>query len=391
MAKPYIGLYYPYIHFKDDNWVKLNTFYWDHLVRIVPVNYVTANDSRVVKELQEKGFIVNDKPSKEAVESKKLNDFLSWIRDHEKQLIDLYTIKSKNRNQSFTPAYIHNDKIAHAFKYDLVQMGLAIDNRGNDQHWIGMHPKIAEAYMSILAEAMAGKASYPVTDDATSFIAVGGWTTERIAHALLSKNSYSRVKIDETQTKTKKTETQHGEDAREVESQLVTIAVKSVIPKGLDDIPISKILSIRTKYKDELLAFRNALEELSVEIQPLLEDNTSLRIRQMVLEDAFKNTIEPKLTEVKKTISFEGIDVAETALLFALPALAATNAPLAVTATTSLVLGVHQIFKRKRHEIGKDAANSAGAYLMRVQEDLQPANLTRKVVTPKIRKFMLGY
>ena len=32
-----IGLYHPFIHFKDDDWLKLSALYWDRMARIVPI------------------------------------------------------------------------------------------------------------------------------------------------------------------------------------------------------------------------------------------------------------------------------------------------------------------------------------------------------------------
>ena len=32
----FIGLYYPFIHFKDEAWLKAITLYWDRVKRIVP-------------------------------------------------------------------------------------------------------------------------------------------------------------------------------------------------------------------------------------------------------------------------------------------------------------------------------------------------------------------
>ncbi len=32
----YFGLYYPFIHFKDEGWLKLTALYWDGMKRIVP-------------------------------------------------------------------------------------------------------------------------------------------------------------------------------------------------------------------------------------------------------------------------------------------------------------------------------------------------------------------
>src|SRR4051812_4547526 len=57
---PRIGLYYPFIHFQDDAWVKLAALYWARLARIVSSGYAT-HDSRVVRALGE-DFVLNLAP-----------------------------------------------------------------------------------------------------------------------------------------------------------------------------------------------------------------------------------------------------------------------------------------------------------------------------------------
>jgi hypothetical protein len=46
----YQALYYPFIHFKDDRWLKLAALYREKVARIVPHDYVT-DDSATVKAL----------------------------------------------------------------------------------------------------------------------------------------------------------------------------------------------------------------------------------------------------------------------------------------------------------------------------------------------------
>ncbi|WP_405868153.1 hypothetical protein OG407_49790 [Streptomyces sp. NBC_01515] len=40
-----IGLYYPYIHFRDEQWLKLAALYWPQIARAVPRDY-QVRDSR---------------------------------------------------------------------------------------------------------------------------------------------------------------------------------------------------------------------------------------------------------------------------------------------------------------------------------------------------------
>ena len=53
-----IGLYHPFIHFKNDDWLKLSALYWGRMARIVPPSYwgdqgttVLAEDSDVTRAL----------------------------------------------------------------------------------------------------------------------------------------------------------------------------------------------------------------------------------------------------------------------------------------------------------------------------------------------------
>src|ERR1700730_15642603 len=52
----YHGLYYPYIHFQNEGWLKVAALYWDGMYRIVPPEMLT-NDSDEVKRLEQGGFI----------------------------------------------------------------------------------------------------------------------------------------------------------------------------------------------------------------------------------------------------------------------------------------------------------------------------------------------
>jgi hypothetical protein len=49
----HIGLYFPYFHFPNDDWVKVSALYWDKLYRIVPYGYQTKRDSDLVKALSD--------------------------------------------------------------------------------------------------------------------------------------------------------------------------------------------------------------------------------------------------------------------------------------------------------------------------------------------------
>jgi hypothetical protein len=61
---PLMGLYYPYIHFRDDeSWLKLAALYWPRMARAVAPDY-PIDDSEIVKRLTgELNFVVNVPPA----------------------------------------------------------------------------------------------------------------------------------------------------------------------------------------------------------------------------------------------------------------------------------------------------------------------------------------
>ena len=68
---------------------------------------------------------------------------------------------------------------------DLEALGLAEQGGRRDPRWVGMHPKLANLYMVVLAEAMAiPRGAQPVTSDALATSA-SVTSLERLAGALL--------------------------------------------------------------------------------------------------------------------------------------------------------------------------------------------------------------
>src|SRR4051794_30939799 len=66
------GLYYPYIHIRNDSWLKAAALYWKRMDRIVPHDYPTK-DSRTARMLRgELGFIEGRRPGQAAVDTSRL-------------------------------------------------------------------------------------------------------------------------------------------------------------------------------------------------------------------------------------------------------------------------------------------------------------------------------
>jgi hypothetical protein len=61
------GLYYPYLHFQDEGWLKAAALYWDGMNRIVPYG-ARLDDSDEVKRFEQDGFVARQDPYEAAYE-----------------------------------------------------------------------------------------------------------------------------------------------------------------------------------------------------------------------------------------------------------------------------------------------------------------------------------
>src|SRR5919199_3716249 len=225
----YQALYYPFIHFKDDRWVKLAALYWDKLGRIVPYDYATE-DSDTVKALG--SFVTTLRP--DWVNPAFGESFADFITEYAPKLSAKYGLHLRDSWPSLPEAqrppkpggpsgndprlgYIYYEKLSDDVRDAMLSSGLASTDTRGDQ-WIGMHPRLAGVYMTALAEQLsADRGLRPLTDEARDHVAVSGLSTARLAEVLLDDVSL----VDASPTDT------------EVETVLVSIAFEAVVPKDI--------------------------------------------------------------------------------------------------------------------------------------------------------------
>ena len=75
-----IGLYYPYIHCRDEQWLKLTVLYWPKLARVVPEGYPVADSDTVAALNDGLGFLETTRPEPAASAIAPL--FLNLLQEH---------------------------------------------------------------------------------------------------------------------------------------------------------------------------------------------------------------------------------------------------------------------------------------------------------------------
>ena len=189
----YQALYYPFIHFKDDRWLKVAALYWDKVARIVPRDYVTE-DSATVQALA--SCIDTVRPDWAPADfAQAFVDFIGQYgaKLHERYALDLRDQWPALAERERPPrpggpsgndprlGYVYYEKISDEVYLALKGSGLAsTDDRG--ERWIGMHPRLAWVYMTALAEQIAAhRGLRPLTDETRDHLALSSLAPERLA------------------------------------------------------------------------------------------------------------------------------------------------------------------------------------------------------------------
>lgn len=415
LSRHLVGLYYPSIQFKNDSLVKLAALYWDRLGRIVPPDY-PHEDSDVVEQLiQEADFIRDLTPSSEDIEfAAKL--FLGVLRRHPRRFRNLYNL-DKNNQQSMDlpddpfsniprhailPAMRDTDltfiasggKMTTRLRQVFLEKGLAqYAELGHDLEKLGfveMHPRLALVYMEVLAEQMAHvRHLYPVTDEPILHRELSRSTVERLTNILLSKDGR-----DKHLTGIQLTD-------ESIKICLADIAIKSILPRDIADIPTKKIIQLRNKYRDELINFQNHLQDFVEDLRNLqdIKDPATLDIF-LTLE--YEKKLRPQMEDLRKCLNSLAIDTGWSVLNVraTMPELATsleTYSPISpanpvltgIGAAGAVAYSVIPTI-RKQRRFARDIVNSfPAAYLLHIQEGLEPSRTLRGFIS-FMRRSMIG-
>jgi hypothetical protein len=396
-----IGLYYPYLHFRDEAWLKGAVLYWDRVDRILPafpedfLNFA-PDDSDAVVALKGEGYIGRIVPSDEA--KKVGTSFLKLIKQHEEALRAKYDV-SKVSEWEINPepervpvneplpedydcrfAYIAEGKMPHALHDALVETGLAIKGvyeAGLD--FLGMHPKLASIYMTSLAEEItAGKPYQPITENPKLHIAVSGCTMERIAQALLGDGNSELVFTDSNKRQD------------EAEAFMASFCLQTVMPKNIESLEVRKIIDFKKTRRDEMRNFRRSLEDFVTNLE-WLEGVKNQNEMQKVLKRAYDARIAPQLKEAESFFRTLGggtvlstIALSPASLPNSLGSL--LNIPLEPVAAgiAGVAIAMLPVLYGARW-MAREKVGSI-AYLLHVKEGLNPATLRQRILR-KARDF----
>ncbi len=232
------ALYFPYIHFQDENWLKYVLLYWDGVKRIVPTHYSTR-DSDSVKMLVDEGFVENVDPMSGKV------PYAIGAAEEFIPTINVLIQKHGNlrRSGEISESMDRNSPEAsvHVLKMDDRVMRLLEENMLGRQvgEWFSMPEWLAGYYMLCLAAHIGEKQNAPLLSDSPE-METGGtfFQHSRIAPELVNAPDDDRG------------------------FSLARMVLPIPRPENLASVSMKKILEFRKKSADERMQFRMAIEAL---------------------------------------------------------------------------------------------------------------------------------
>ncbi|MEU6497420.1 DUF6236 family protein [Streptomyces sp. NPDC046984] len=429
-----IGLYYPYIHFRSEEWLKAAALYWPRMARVVPDGFVPADAGVALALKDELDFVIDVSP-REAIEavSPMFKEVFStncqnliWQRYADRLLErgvrqpgsqpmildDGYQHRpwpprasEPGLGPELVPVHSGESESSGAFgNMGLYQYGITDqrDADGNQAHWVAMDPALAWIWKRVLVDELARRTGFvPATDQLTAHPQGGGtWGSERLAVTLLGKDGARRT-LEELRRRRLHREAPATPSTVFGQQQYVSsvghLAVRCVVPRGLGDIPVEKIIQLRTRHAAEFDAFANAVASTATELRDTLgsiEDQTAL---QQYLRLLVHQRFTTPLKDLESAMKGLKMEAGYTAIGYKIELGTAAAASLGGVAYGSslvtagaLAFGVASV---RRHIVdARDAhlRNSAIAYLLRLKYDLEPQSLLRRILRVSARATGTG-
>jgi hypothetical protein len=387
------GLYFPFVHVRDDDWLKVAALYWPSVRRLVPSGY-SKHDTPVARVFVERGLLLDEDPG--ALLASVSWDLQEVLSENLRRLLRDYSVEraiaswdgqpwAKGEAGEEIPAlgWIHVTKFPPNVADYLANSGLARRGRvatpggdpGQPEDWLGLHPALAGAYMTALAGRLSAQAAFqPLTDQADLRVATPNSEVRAAVSLLLGREG-----------------SEPDPAAASVETYIL-LALEQVRPKHLENIPAERIVECREDLEGELDTFRTYVDSMRSDLSQLAVIPNERRRLESFTEHV-KQTIERPLRDLEKGLRLHKLEPTRSLLLassFASPAaigaaLAAGGAPPAAATAAGAMAAIGSAWWQVGSIRTQAKASSPVGYLLDVRDHLTP-----KTLTSEARKMLTG-
>jgi hypothetical protein len=387
-------LYYPFIHVRDEAWLKLSALYWDDMTRIVPKSY-TPRDTRDVRALEDAGVLKRIDPAKYEEPVGEL--FRLLLERHAHKLAARYDVSQRDgwpenrerfglttgRTSPSSLAFIHGSKLEPALTEQLLKRKLALPSR--DRRWLGMHPAIVRAYMIALAAEIANRRGLqPVSDNVTHLSGVASCTVDDLARSLFGDLNLSKKRA------LRGAGVGVGVKALDVtEERVAFVTLRAVLPERLDAVPVKRILELRHEHADARHAFHSYVEDVREQLATGSIVDAEALDEHIRLE--YDKRLKPALSELSRGLRSLGVGtfLGTFGVAVALPVGSMLSvSPSAAVALAGAGVGIAALSQRQQGTARALVKASPASFLL-VTERLRPRTLVQRL-THGLRRFSLG-
>ncbi len=378
-------LYYPFIHFRDEGWLKLSSLFWDDVSRIVPRSY-TPRDSREIRTLEDAGVVRRVDPG--AYEPAVSQLFTALLERHERKLVARYDVAGRHawpanlerfsvstgRGASRSLAFIHCSKLERGLLEQLLELRLALPSR--DRRWLGMHPSIVSAYMIALASEIGRRRGLsPSSDNAMHLSGVTSCSAEDLARSLVSELDLGKRRNKATKASSER---------------VAFVTLRAVLPERLDAVPAKRIIELRERHAGARHAFHGYVEDVRAQLAS--SDISEPRALDEHIRLEYRRRLEPELLELGRGLRSLGVGtflgVFGVALTLPLGSLLGASPGAALAAVSGGALGLAALSHKQRDSAHSLLEPSPASFLL-LTEQLRHRSLGRRVAE-SIRRFSLG-
>ncbi|WP_406409521.1 DUF6236 family protein [Streptomyces sp. NBC_01643] len=416
-----MGLYYPYIHFRNEQWLKLAALYWPRIARVVPNGY-RVRDSRTTAILtDELDFVVSVPPNHSATAVAGI--FTEAIERHTLQRNQEFRVFTSDlaispgnqyvadgaadswlpngHAEAYGPppsrplrrlAGVYRDEVAPPLREALTQAGLALETtrqihvgtaaRETGQ-WLAMDPSLAWAYKCALTEHLARVNELePLTDGIAAYALTRPWTVDRVLALLNEPDSMPDGPTDFGHL-------QHSAVAEDTATRVAMLAMQLVVPQDLTAVPAERIVAVRKRCGAEFDAFRDAVTTAAGELTELPLESADPAVVAAYLDQIVARRFEQPLGNLRSAMRGLNMETALSAasMKFELPAAAAALGGTvagqpAVATAGGLAFAMVGLGHSWKQGWADRRAASPESYLLRVGKGLRPRSLLARVLTP---------
>jgi hypothetical protein len=255
--------------------------------------------------------------------------------------------------------WIHVEKVPIALCEALEDARLCALSK--DGAWVAMHPRLGAVYLAALADRVARANDMPtVTDQTFAYGTLNGWSMDTLAQALLEQD----------------TPIAPSRSGDEVGALYAALAIQTVVPEGLEHIPIAKIVQARRKLAAEFDAFSIHLDSLAEHFAALsaIEDPAILQARLKILVERDLRRPAAELDKGLRQLGLEpgrAVFVAQSGKLpLVASALVSTGLPMMAAEGGVMAAQILSSSVRARRTAQERRQSSPAGYLLGLQKEL---------------------